>query len=347
MSVAEAPLGSLRQARAESSRLAWAFVLSLSLHFAAFGVFSLGKKYHVWDALHLPAWMQPPRRIAELLQPKAHTPPAPPREPPLLFVEVSPEQAAPKPPKEAKYYSNKNAVAANPEATKETDTPKITGTQKQVVKTEDVPRQQFSPLQPTPRKTQEKTAPDKPAPAKPVPDKPAQAELKPKPTYTPGDLVMAKPEPILRKDEGKDSESKPRLLDDPRVREKINRLYGEKMAQDGGVAHHRQIASLDTKETPFGDYDAELIEAISARWYELLDRRDYASDGRGRVVVQFNLLPDGRITDLNIEENNVGEVLGFICQEAIRDPAPYKPWPMEMRRIQGDSRHIQFTFYYN
>ena len=106
------------------------------------------------------------------------------------------------------------------------------------------------------------------------------------------------------------------------------------------------MASLDTKATPFGAYDAALVEAISQRWFSLLDARDYASDSRGKVVLQFQLHYDGRITDMNMAANTAGEVLGLICQKAVLDPAPFAAWPSDMRRTLGDSRNIQFTFIY-
>lgn len=108
-----------------------------------------------------------------------------------------------------------------------------------------------------------------------------------------------------------------------------------------------EISSLDAKATPFGAYDAALVEAISQRWFSLLDQRDYASDGRGKVVLQFALHYDGRITEMEVAQNTVGEVLGLICQKAVLDPAPFATWPGDMRRLMGDTRHIQFTFYYN
>lgn len=119
------------------------------------------------------------------------------------------------------------------------------------------------------------------------------------------------------------------------------------MKQEGGVRRRLEIASLDAKATPFGAYDAALVEAISQRWFSLLDQRDFASDARGKVVVQFVLHYDGRITDLSVAQNTVGEVLALICQKAILDPSPYASWPSDMRRLLGESRNIQFTFYYN
>jgi hypothetical protein len=105
---------------------------------------------------------------------------------------------------------------------------------------------------------------------------------------------------------------------------------------------------MDTKATPFGAYDAALVEAISKRWFALLDQRDYASDSRGKVVLQFRLYYDGSVKQMAIAENSTAsEVLGLLCRKAVEDPAPFPAWPSDMRRMLGDMRSIQFTFYYN
>ena len=171
-----------------------------------------------------------------------------------------------------------------------------------------------------------------------------------KPTYTPGDLTLAKPSPQLRHDDGNADEAKParpRTIKEALARLQDARVAGERMKQDGGVNRRHAIASLDTKATPFGAYDAALVEAISQRWFTLLDQREYASDRRGKVVLQFRLHHNGRVTGMNMAENTVGEVLGLICQKAVLDPAPFASWPSDMRRTLGDIRNIQFTFYYN
>jgi hypothetical protein len=49
---------------------------------------------------------------------------------------------------------------------------------------------------------------------------------------------------------------------------------------------------------------------------------------------------------MKVAENTAGEVLGFICESAVHDPAPFAAWPSDMRRTLGDTRNIQFTFYY-
>jgi len=125
-----------------------------------------------------------------------------------------------------------------------------------------------------------------------------------------------------------------------------------------GIARHISVAAAVHPEgpgvapgardshSPAEEIDAALVEAISQRWFTLLDERDYASDSRGKVVLQFALHYDGRVSDMNMAENTTGEVLGLICQKAVLDPAPFAAWPSDMRRILGDVRHIQFTFYY-
>ena len=329
------PRWSLRLEQAEFSRLAWAFAISLAFHVLVYGGYHTGQKHHLWQDLHWPAWLQPPKILTELLVKKKENPPPPQRqEIPLMFVNVNPAQATAEPPKDAKYYSDKNSRAANPEPDKITEIPKIDGKQTEVVKTETVPREKFTPLQPS-RPAQQPQE--------------AQPEIKPKPAYTPGDLTLAKPSPTPRKEDGDANEAKPprpRTIKEALARQQESRLPGEKMKQDGGVSRRHELASLDTKATPFGAYDAALVEAISQRWFTLLDERDYASDSRGKVVLQFRLHYDGRITDMNMAENTTGEVLGLICQKAVLDPAPFAAWPSDMRRTLGDIRSIQFTFYY-
>ena len=328
------PRWSLRLERAETSRLAWAFALSLAFHLLAFGTYQTGKKYNLWQNLHLPAWLHAPRILQEAFKKKESQPPPQPQDIPLMFVNVNPAQATAEAPKDAKFYSDKNARAANPEPDKITDIPKISGNQTVVPKTEDVSREKFTPLQP----------------ARPVePAQVAQEELKLKPLQPPGDLVMAKPSPTPRPAEGDANEAKPprpRTVKQALAQLQPSQLPGEKMKQDGGVQRRHEMASLDTKATPFGAYDAALVEAISQRWFTLLDERDYASDSRGKVVLHFRLHYDGRITDMNMTENTAGEVLGLICQKAVLDPAPFATWPSDMRRTLGDTRNIQFTFYY-
>src|SRR5207245_8551310 len=103
MSVANIPQWSLRQQRAEASRLAWAFGLSVAFHLVVAGTYQAGNKLGWWQNWHLPTWLQSPKMLTEILKKEKAQPP--PTEIALMFVEVNPVAATPEPPKNARYYS--------------------------------------------------------------------------------------------------------------------------------------------------------------------------------------------------------------------------------------------------
>jgi outer membrane biosynthesis protein TonB len=235
-------------------------------------------------------------------------------EAPLLFVEVTPEQSTPEPPKDPKFYSFANSQAANPDAQVDTGVPKIDGTQDKVPKTFDTLRPSAEPLPPTP------------------PPEPEEPQTQPR-DLTVGDSPPPKPP----------KQERPRTVAQAQIQQGI--IAGPRMRQDGGVKR-RGAVSLDTKATPFGLYDAEVIHAIQKRWYDLLEDST-AAPKSGKVVLDFRMHSDGHITDLKVVEQDVGEIRALFCRKAVSDPAPYKPWPSDMRRMIGkDYRDVKFTFFY-
>jgi hypothetical protein len=313
MSVAGTQLNSLRLSDWERRRLALALALSLAVHLLTWGGYATGEKFGWWQVWHWPAWLQ---RLTQ----KIETPPVPVvnYEQPLEFVTV--EQPSTEAPQNAKYYSDKNSRAANPEADRDTGTPKLTGKQTDVPKTEDVPRLDFNKLQPAPR---------------------PQSESQPELTMNAGDLVLGKPQNPQTQEP-----PRPRTLQQVRAQQ-ANRLPGIQMQQEGGVRRQALMPSLDVKATPFGEYDALIVEAVSQRWYDLLDSRRFALDRTGKVTLRFHLNYDGTVTDMEVLDNTVGELLSLVCRDAIEESAPFAAWPGDMRRRVGQNyREITFTFYY-
>jgi outer membrane biosynthesis protein TonB len=272
---------------------------------------------------------------------------------------VDPSLAVPEPPKNAKFYSAANSLASNPTKTVPSDMPQIDGRQDKVIKTTDPSITKPQPLQPTPP-VQEKVevAPAKPLePSPPVPKKIEIAEAKPLPakSYVPGDLAMAKPRekaventntvetPNADSVQPQPTHTRPRTLAEARQRQG---MQGEKMRQVGGVPHISLDgrSSLDVQATAWGDYDRDFIDAVQTCWWQLLDSQQ--TSVAGKVVVEFKLHADGRITDLRMTASDVSEILGLICQEAIQKPSPFKPWPQKMRQELTDPREVHFTFYY-
>jgi hypothetical protein len=300
-----AELGSLRLGRRERSRLLMALAVSVCLHLTGWGGYLAQEKYHWLNKLPWP--------VLRLAKPPVARPV--PQENQMVFLDVT--EPAVEPPKNAKYYSDKNSRAANPDATEVSSQPKLTGKQTDVAKTEDVPKL----VKPTPTKQ-----------AGPKPAQPSPAN-----TLMPGGTEKARPE-------NKPSE-RPRTLRDA-LAVQPKQMPGQQMKQDGGVQRKALKTSLDAIATPFGAYDRAIIEAIQSRWYDLLDKQKFALDRTGKVTVTFKLNSDGTVTELKIADNSVGVLLGYVCQESIADAAPFGAWPSDMRRYYGTSRDVTFTFYY-
>ncbi len=310
----------LRWARLDLTSLGRALTLSLVLHLFFWGTYATGHHFHWWDKVRLPAWVKklspPPLPLQAKSAPVT-------REPPLMFVDVSSLQAVTEVPKETKFYSDKNSVAANPEVNLDANAPKLDGKQEQVPKTEDVARDKF-PLAPDP----------------PKPKSEPEPEAQPKPKLAPGTMTIAKAELKPQPEKARPRTIKEALL-------QRNQMPGQKAKVEAG-AQQRPNASYDVKATGFGAYDRAFIDAVSSRWYDLLDSMSYDGYRSGRVVVQFNLNYDGRITEMKLVESTVTETLALLCQKAVLDPSPFDKWPREMRLMIGeDSRRITFTFYYN
>ena len=304
MAQTAARLESLRFNRREIRRLGLVLALSLLAHLLLWGGYETARELEVWRWIPRLAWLQPAPKI----------PPVQQSEPPLEFVTV--EQPSTEAPKNAKFYSNNNSLAANPDANRDLNIPKLNGTQTDVPKTETVLKPDFNKLQPAP-----KLATSEPA--------------QPTPVVQPGDLTLGKPQP--------ETPPRPRTLQEARAQQ---HLPGLQMLQDGGVQHRAIAPSFDVKLTGFGDYDARFYEAVCQRWWDLLDSQQFARDRTGKVALQFHLNYDGTISEMKVAQNDVGEVLGYVCQKAVLDPAPFERFPTDMRLKLGDHANIQFTFYY-
>jgi hypothetical protein len=331
-----------------------AFAISLLLHFFVIATVEVGRTLKLWNFSIVPKWMQ--SRLYEevkkeeqrrLEQARKEPPKEEEIEIPMIFVEVNPEQAEPQPPKDAKYYSSQNSLAANPDSQKNLNVPKIEGRQEQVPKTVDVLKPEAKPLQPAPPPPQKQPAkPVTPPKQQPKPEPPKE-ELKPR--TTDGDLLVAratpKPQPDIAPQQAA-PQKKPRTLAEARAQKGI--IEGQKMRQEGGVPRLKLDSSLNVRATPFGAYDAAFIAAVQARWFSLLDEKDFVRDQTGTVVLDFRLNKDGRITSMHVADASVSDTLSWICQRAVLDPAPYAPFPPDLKALlKNDFREVRFTFYYN
>jgi hypothetical protein len=241
------------------------------------------------------------------------------------------------------FQGAKNTLAANREIKAPSERPNIEGLQEKYLKTTEN------------AKSTPQTAAPTPPPSPPQPQITAR-ENTPKQSYTPGDLAMARPSDKAQTgktdaETGDQAQPQPQpqpAYQKPRtIAEALARSGnpGQLTRQAGGVSRISPDVSLDVQGTPLGDYIARMVDAVQSRWYKLLEGQ--SPDVTGKVVLHFQLHPDGRVTDISAVQNEVTDLLELKCEQAIREPAPYEKWPREMRlALPSDSYYITFTFYY-
>ncbi|MSU64093.1 MAG: hypothetical protein EXS31_17150 [Pedosphaera sp.] len=352
-----------------SPRLARALLLSIVAHLCVFSFIEIGRRQGWLDEMFSsvkqpPAPSEVPREITiEFEPPKRAAGPS------LTFMEVMPTQATPEVPPDAKFYSALNSRASNPDTSVDSNVPQVSGTQDKVMKTTDtlrVPAKVEVPQPPlVPAKELEKTVKE------PVKEELVSKQLEkpveqPKPQNPPkieekGDMILAKrteplPEPKVQpRDETAPTSPKPAAKARPRRLASVmpppdiqSAILGEKVHQTGGVRRFGIESTFDVRSTEFGAYDAAIIAAIQKRWYDLLEDRNVSRREIGKVILEFHLTVDGRITNMREQESEVAPTLGLVCQRAVQDPAPYAAWPPDLRRIVGkDYREVRFVFHYN
>ena len=288
--------------------------------------------------------MRPPllNWLLRPLLPKPLTPPHPPAkpletEPQLAFVQVAEDD--PVAPEKPKFYSNKNAHAANTEADQNTDAPKLTGKQNDAPQLDTSHKTQLAKTQPQP------SAP--PTPAQPQPQ-PAQPQpVQPQPMVKRGDLNRGNPQEAQQQPQPVTPQTAPPRPRTLKQYAEQNHLAGVEMQQEGGVRRVAILPSFDAKATLFGDYDAQFTQAVQQKWYDLIDAQNFSGDCVGKVTLHFNLNYDGTITEIKMEDHTVAMMWAYLCQRALTEPAPFAKWPEEMRReIGGNKREMTFTFFY-
>ena len=310
-----------------------AFGISVLLHFLTFFVIEAGHGVGLWKMRAVPkSWaavkntqdQAASEKEAQILQ----------------FLEIDPAQVVQEEPKDTKFYSTANTVAANPDTRLPSNVPKIEGTQEKFVKTLDVAKVDPKPSQPTPpqpkRDTMQPLVKQTAGPTEPVGDT-KENTLTPE-EKSQRDMTFDRPGQ-------KPTPPRPRTLAQAREQKGISEE--PKTKQDGGVSKYALESSMDTKSSPFGAYDAQFIAAVRARWYALIEQREQANTGSGKVVVEFRLYSDGRIQQLRAAESEVNDLYTSMCQRAILDPAPYAKFPADLKRLLGkDYREVRFTFHY-
>lgn len=366
--------------RAANEPLLQAFVASVLVHLLVFGTIEVGYRFDLWrhsPLALLSQWLRPKLAASAAAQANRAKPVSPaarePREVPVIFVDVDPAQASAELPEQTAYYSAINSKAANPDTSRDLADPELEGRQNVVLKTMDSDRAKPAEAPPSapvvaqpidngedleiakPRETVAIGAPPLEQP------KPKPTVEEPRPELKPGDLEMGKPGPEVLQPPllasapniatvANPPKPRPRTIAAARAQmdhNPMSALVGEKMAQRGGVKRFSIQSSLEVRASPLGNYDARFVAAVQQCWYALLEEQHYSLDRMGKVILDFRLTVDGRITNMRVVESSVGDIYTTICQLAVTKPSPYERWPGDVRREVGaDHRDVRFTFFY-
>jgi hypothetical protein len=292
------------------------------------------------------------------------------------FMETDPSQVTGEKTKDAKFYSDKSTVAANPNnpTDKTSDTPYLNGGETRTPNTVDVPtpsgvpepliRQPGSPsTPPSPPRSTPKVAEAPPQP-KPTPTPQTKAQEQPKEPAALGlkmvddqkvamaQKPVAQPQVVTgatvpespAADPTMANPGSPAIVTDPGVpgRELVARKAHLTVA---GVARNG-IAAFNVAESPFGAYDKKLIKAVQSHWYALIDHYGIY-ESADVVTVKFELLDDGQVRNVTSNDSAQSRILSLFCEKAIIESGPFDPLSDELRALIGkEPREISFTFYY-
>lgn len=107
---------------------------------------------------------------------------------------------------------------------------------------------------------------------------------------------------------------------------------------DTGSPTERTI-SLDSQDSRYASYLLGVKRRIESRWGYPPDARGLTGD----LLVTFAITRDGRLTDLNLTETSGIAPLDNEAIRAIREAAPFAPFP---ERMKFERLNIRAAFYY-
>ena len=340
-----------------------AVAFSLFLHAGGYGTYLIGKSLGWWQPKGMPAWLQalqnfltPSQKAIQArlaAQQQAQAAPAS----ALTFLDVDP-LASTTPPEKPKFYGAVDQRAANPDLAKPAEDPNVKG--------RELPFLKVTEAKPKGKRSAEEARDVPLQPSVAQPPTTAQPNVKESDITSPtkagkksqqkqaGETLMAKAEPrtVEGTANGEVGEGLAESAQQPRRPRSIAEVKARQQGGDptartliqGGVSNKGRLGH-DIKATQTGAYDKAFIDAVSERWFQILE--NVSVNQVGEVQLEFNLTADGRITDMTVKKSNVNPALTLYCQSAIIDPSKYPEWPREMRReIGSDLRKITFTFYY-
>ncbi|MEW6305550.1 MAG: sulfatase-like hydrolase/transferase [Verrucomicrobiota bacterium] len=103
------------------------------------------------------------------------------------------------------------------------------------------------------------------------------------------------------------------------------------------------VVSIAANESTGGTHDMMAVAAVRERWNLLRGTRPDPQPF-GRATVAFRLHADGRVSNVRMEENSLGDQYRSLCEDAV-STASFRSWPADLRRrLDKDHRDLRITF---
>jgi TonB family protein len=196
------------------------------------------------------------------------------------------------------------------------------------------PPPQPQPQPPAPKQQATATAP--PAPQKP--DDGLKLEDVPKPAQSPTHLAMASPQ---------------EMVDQAAQAAAQGRAHGQVVGPGDSMGQFNNPNSnfslegpmilSDTQGVDFGPYLARIVRVVRENWYALMPESARLGQ-KGRVAIQFSILKDGRVPDIDLVLSSGSPALDGAAHASIHASVPFPPLPEEYK---GNDLKLRFIFLYN
>ena len=108
----------------------------------------------------------------------------------------------------------------------------------------------------------------------------------------------------------------------------------------GGLNDPGATIQFDTKGVEFGPWLRRFVAQVRRNWFVPYAAMTF----RGRVVLQFNIHKDGRITDISVADTSDINAFNLAANNAILGSNPTEPLPPE---YPDPKAFFTVTFYYN
>jgi len=188
----------------------------------------------------------------------------------------------------------------------------------------------------------EATDPDAAVAASRLPPAPAPVKTPPVPSPSlprPEEQVMIKPKTnheSVADSVANASDSSPDMQLPPDV-------FRDRHTPESGIPPN-QNASFAPQDTAFGRYQRKLYLAIGSRW-NLKVQQTMAKLGVERVIVNFQVMPDGTISDLRISQGDPNSILAILSKDAIEQSGGLiGPFPADLLKEKPNGFPWQLAF---